>query len=504
MEQTPSTQPRTGGGSHEELSELDKWWARIRGNLMGASGKPGDLSETDSVLVKVKSSLTDFFSDTVNVNGTPEPKPASELDKFKQKAEQSVQTLGKLLAAIRAPLPTQTGDGSSLPPNPTLSTLQNIDEVLKDLSDLGVKKLADLAIVADKMKKGEMLDDRKYWMERLIQAAAILPSDKMQATVTDSFLTALWNDLQHPPQTLLGEGVTTELKSLGKDNGKPPYQFRMPDGSYNNYLYPQVGASGMPYARTVKPQTMPAGNLPDPGVLFDSVMARKNPRGTEHPNRVSSMLFYLASIIIHDIFRTNHKDYNISDTSSYLDLAPLYGSNWKEQKRMRTLKDGKIHPDCFSETRLLTFPPGVGGLLIMFNRYHNYVVEQLALINENGRFTENPDPKLREAQRYGELVNVRDDDLFQTGRLVTCGLYINIILIDYVRTILNLNRTDDNWRLDPRADLGPGTAEATGNQVSAVRTYYLGKSCDIHADALVLDVGIQSGLPMARCNLNTR
>jgi hypothetical protein len=46
---------------------------------------------------------------------------------------------------------------------------------------------------------------------------------------------------------------------------------------------------------------------------------------------------------------------------------------------MRTFKDGKIKPDCFSEKRLLGFPPGVGVLLIMFNRYHNYIVENLAV-----------------------------------------------------------------------------------------------------------------------------
>lgn len=28
----------------------------------------------------------------------------------------------------------------------------------------------------------------------------------------------------------------------------------------------------------------------------------------------------------------------------------------------------------------------IGVLLIMLNRFHNYVVEQLAVINENGRF----------------------------------------------------------------------------------------------------------------------
>jgi hypothetical protein len=43
-----------------------------------------------------------------------------------------------------------------------------------------------------------------------------------------------------------------------------------------------------------------------------------------------------------------------------------------------------------------------------------------------------------------------DNDLFQTARLVNCGLYCNIILKDYVRTILNLNSSGSTWDLDPR------------------------------------------------------
>lgn len=74
----------------------------------------------------------------------------------------------------------------------------------------------------------------------------------------------------------------------------------------------------------------------------------------------------------------NHADFNQSDTSSYLDLAPLYGSVEEEQKLVRTFKDGKLKPDCFSEKRLLGFPPGVCVMLVMFNRFHNYVVTQLA------------------------------------------------------------------------------------------------------------------------------
>src|SRR5467141_1239413 len=81
-----------------------------------------------------------------------------------------------------------------------------------------------------------------------------------------------------------------------------------------------------------------------------------------------------------DLFRTDRLDFSRSLTSSYLDLAPLYGSNQQEQDAVRTFKDGKLKADCFSEKRMLGFPPGVGVLLIMFNRFHNYVVQNLALI----------------------------------------------------------------------------------------------------------------------------
>ena len=132
---------------------------------------------------------------------------------------------------------------------------------------------------------------------------------------------------------------------------------------------------------------------------------------------------------------------------------------------MRTFQDGRIKADCFAEKRLLEFPPGVGVLLISFNRFHNYVVQQLALINESGRFTK---PK----EDHADAMKKYDNDLFQTGRLITCGLYANCILKDYVRTILNLNRTNSVWDLDPRVTegkplLGGNAAQGVGNQVSA-------------------------------------
>ena len=381
----------------------------------------------------------------------PEPEQLSTLDEIRQNVGKSVGKLWTLLDAIKAPLPTQTGDGSVLPKVQDDSVLHDLKVVLRDINNLGFNKIEDLAEVIADAKRNKPLDDKKYLMEHLIQAASALPDDVTSQKITDDFLKTLWEDLQHPPQMLL----------------RDDFVYRQPDGSKNSYLLPDIGKAGMPYARTVAPKTLRSGTMPDPAVLFDTVMARKGDIGTQHPNRVSSILFYLASIIIHDCFKTSKKDFNISDTSSYLDLAPLYGSNWTEQKAMRTFKDGKLKPDCFSETRLLKFPPGVGGLLIMFNRYHNYVVEQLALINEDGRFSLRKKEEDQKVKRYNdEIIDRRDDDLFQTGRLITCGLYVNIILIDYVRTILNLNRTDDNWQLNPRKDIPGGPQPGTGNQVS--------------------------------------
>ncbi|KAK4446230.1 heme peroxidase [Podospora aff. communis PSN243] len=246
------------------------------------------------------------------------------------------------------------------------------------------------------------------------------------------------------------------------DSSKEVVKYRSADGSGNNVNYPTLGKAGSAYARTVPPMTFQPPNQPDPNLIFDSLMARGD-TFTPHPQGISSMLFYLATIIIHDIFQTDSKDYNINLTSSYLDLSPLYGRNEEEQLAVRTMKDGLLKPDCFSSKRILGFPPGCGVLLIMFNRYHNYVVSQLARINQNNRFPLPSDPV---------LLPKRDNDLFQTGRLITCGLYANIILNDYVRTILALNRAPTLWNLDPRSNpdknaFSKPLPQAVGNQVSA-------------------------------------
>ncbi|CAI6260103.1 unnamed protein product [Periconia digitata] len=387
--------------------------------------------------------------------GIPPPRPddISELDKVRKALRHSLKSLGSVIGASNASVPDDTGDGSRLSPEEKNALYKKIEGSLKDMTHLDISNVKSLIEIEAQKLAGEPMNDKKYLMEGLISTAASLPEgSKNRMTLTNQFLTQLWNDLDHPPQSYLGE----------------KYQYRSADGSFNSLKHPQLGAAGTPYARTVKPNMMQTPALPDAGVVFDSVMTRKHRE--LHPNRISSVLFYLASIIIHDCFRTDHRDYANSLTSSYLDLSPLYGSNQEEQDQMRTFADGRLKPDCFSEARLLFFPPGVGCLLIMFNRFHNHVVENLALINEGGRFNRPQAPaddkdKVKN-EAYQAKLKKYDNDLFQTGRLITCGLYVNIILIDYVRTILDLNRTDSNWQLNPRADI-KDLPIGVGNQVSA-------------------------------------
>ena len=101
-------------------------------------------------------------------------------------------------------------------------------------------------------------------------------------------------------------------------------------------------------------------------------------------------------------------------------------------------------------------------------------IGRLKDINEGGRFDLKIDRRWHmddEETRNAKAVAQLDEDLFQTARLVTCGLYINFILNDYLRTIVNLNRVDTTWTLDPRFDPSKmynpdGTPSGVGNMVS--------------------------------------
>ena len=94
----------------------------------------------------------------------------------------------------------------------------------------------------------------------------------------------------------------------------------------------------------------------------------------------------------------------------------------------------------------------------------------LRSINEGGRFTK-PN-NISDLNVPSKKLAEYDNDLFQTARSITCGLYINIILKDYSRTILNLHRTNSDFSLDPRKIASNGVLSqpkhaSPGNVVAA-------------------------------------
>ncbi|KAF7590130.1 hypothetical protein BBP40_003243 [Aspergillus hancockii] len=324
-----------------------------------------------------------------------------------------------------------------------------------DLKAVGLKAgVQDLKVLLDVVKnKGKPIDDRDLTMEKLIAIVSSLPrNSKARTKLTGVLIDTLWQSLPHPPMTYLGN----------------KYQYRTPDGSFNNPLQPNLGKAGSPYARNVPKLKHMHGVPPDPALLFDLLMARTDESFKENPAGLSSMLFYHATIIIHDIFRSNRFDPNISDTSSYLDLAPLYGSSLEDQLKVRSMERGLLKPDTFSEKRLIGMPPGVNAILVMYNRFHNYVAENLLKINEGGRFML-PPTKTEEDKK--KALAKQDEDLFQTARLVTNGLYVNISLHDYIRGLANVHHSSSDWTLDPRVTINKvfdpeGVPRGIGNQVS--------------------------------------
>uniref|UniRef100_A0A0L0MYV5 linoleate 8R-lipoxygenase n=1 Tax=Tolypocladium ophioglossoides (strain CBS 100239) TaxID=1163406 RepID=A0A0L0MYV5_TOLOC len=375
-------------------------------------------------------------------------------------------------------------------------------DILKDYA--GIRSQASLTeitgLIKSLLEKGEPLDDKKGTTELLIGILTSLPSTSIARTqLTNKLIDTLWGNLQHPPLSYVGGDVRYDVVDskapIAPNNPKPydtiefkvpdsdivlreqvpqqpdgVYQYRTPDGSYNNILQPNLGRAGMPYAKTVRTTTRLHGVKSDPGLLFDLLMARDDKFFKENPAGISSMFFYHASIIIHDIFRTSRTDMNKSDTSSYLDLAPLYGSSLRDQLEIRTMKEGMLKPDTFHEKRLLGQPGGVNVMLVLYNRFHNYVCDILLKINENGRFTLACTPDASPKDKALAMAK-QDHDLFNTARLIVGGLYVNICLHDYLRAITNTHHSSSDWTLDLRVETGnqfdsEGIPRGVGNQVS--------------------------------------
>lgn len=160
--------------------------------------------------------------------------------------------LSSVLKAVRASL-TSLRSRSSAPEND--SNNPRPVTLLQDIQKLGFKDYDTLGLFLSTSAKG-INDDNKCLVERLVQLLSKLPpQSKESMQLTGGLIDQLWNTLDHPPASSLGD----------------QYQYRQANGSYNNINDPQLGSANMPYARSVRPTVFQNPDLPDPATIFDKL-----------------------------------------------------------------------------------------------------------------------------------------------------------------------------------------------------------------------------------------
>ncbi|KAK4515472.1 alpha-tubulin [Mucor velutinosus] len=346
-------------------------------------------------------------------------------------------------------MPKANGTRSVVPPSPssaptgskwTLDALaENIKAAfhinptnagaIKDIVSLPFKDQFVLlgAIIERLLSKNAPTNDRNNTFETVMNILGSLGPEYSDLVyiVTQPLIANFYDDIHKPYINYVGN------------------QFRTADGSYNSVVFPGVGKAGSNYTRSVTSTSNNNTNLPSPKDVFDKLLKRPDGVFEEHKGGINMMLLYLAIIITHDLFYTDSSDPMRNLTTSYLDLSSLYGYNRADQESVRQMEYGLLKPDQWFDKRLVIQPAGVAGLIVVFSRNHNYIAKKLLEINENERFSYGPGKRLQTKEE-------QDEKLFQTARLINNGCYANVIIHDYIRTIIGTS-ADSDFVLDPFA-----------------------------------------------------
>ncbi|KAJ6583033.1 heme peroxidase [Mycena vulgaris] len=337
------------------------------------------------------------------------------------------------------------------------SSVTNLLETIQDIKGKGTITPDPHVVGAflDNALHPDSVDDRKGAFANGLTLLSRMPPDSdIAKNMSNSAISMLYNTVPHPRAGLLGS----------------VHSFRQADGGGNNLQIPDLGRAGTPYARSVQGKwCMSATALPDPGIVFDSLMRARDRK--DHSGGNSSLTFAFATLVVHSLFRSDLRDWSINATSSYLDLSPLYGINQDAQDLVRNKKEGRglLYPDTFSEERFTFLPPAASALLVILSRNHNagrsfhdiYVADMLLKINERKRWTDPPpmDDNLRAQQ---------DEEIFQTAKLVNCGHFMGLIMSDYVAGFLGLSE-GNAWNMnafDPIKTKGIEVERGLGNHCS--------------------------------------
>lgn len=122
-------------------------------------------------------------------------------------------------------------------------------------------------------------------LEKVLYLMANLPDSRFSQWLNNQVVMLLYNDLPHPAATYIGDH----------------YEFRKADGSSNNVNLPDIGKAGHAYARNVQGSiAMPAAELPDPHLIFETLLQREH--FVPHPAGNSSLMFGCAIDFIYILY----------------------------------------------------------------------------------------------------------------------------------------------------------------------------------------------------------
>jgi hypothetical protein len=212
-----------------------------------------------------------------------------------------------------------------------------------------------------------------------------------------------------------------------------------------------MGQPNQPYARSVPVASALSPDLPNLDQVFDKLLKRSVTEDWDslkrHAGGLSSLTFAFGTLVIHSVFNSDRIPPAINNkTSSYFNLSPLYGDVKLEENEVRNKEFGRglLHPDCFADARMLFLPPGAAVLLVIFNRNHNFIAEELLKKNERGNWS---DPPPQDPVAFAK----QDNEIFQTARLINCQHFVNVVITDYVGGVMGMAARGGGW---------PGNAQA--------------------------------------------
>ncbi|KAF8724506.1 hypothetical protein AX14_008737 [Amanita brunnescens Koide BX004] len=228
---------------------------------------------------------------------------------------------------------------------------------------------------------------------------------------------------------------------------------------------PSAGAKDL-YYKCVN-DTATRGSDVTPELIYEHLLKSTNLK--DHPRGISGLAFAFAAILALSLHRedTPKSKLKHNKTSPYFDLSPLYGVNEMETSSIR-MKDGRgmLWPDSFTEDRLDMLPESVPALLVLWNRYHNYVAKQLLSYNEDNQWKD-PDNLMLSEQCLRQ-----DNEIFDVARSVTCIHFMNVIREDFLKGLAGMPIAGPSAQADILYDVR-GVKNIKAGYLSSVESYLL-------------------------------